>query len=260
VDEESGVHLVGFTDFPSRMADLASRLYCANLRELVKEMGGRDFKLDIGNEIMKGGLIVHEGKVRWPPAPSVAPATEQKVPAKSTTAPAKQPNATVREEKQPLLSGHKKYGSTDNLSVNGSINGSNGHGLNGHAHLPHHEASDFECGPTFWFVFRLVVAAAIFAGLGIATPVAFHSQLMIFSLAVVIGFHVIWAVTPALHTPLMSVTNAISGIIVVGSMLELKGDLHDPHVIIGAIGVAFAFINIVGGFFITQRMLRMFHK
>jgi len=163
-------------------------------------------------------------------------------------------NGHHREEKQPLLSGHKQYGSTDNLSINShSLNGDGAHGARG-------REAEFNLGPNFWFAFKLLLAAAVFAGLGIGTPAAFHSQLMIFCLAVVIGFHVIWSVTPALHTPLMSVTNAISGIIVVGSMLELKGSLHDPHVIIGAIGVGFAFINIVGGFFITQRMLRMFHK
>ena len=69
---------------------------------------------------------------------------------------------------------------------------------------------------------------------------------------------VVWNVTPALHTPLMSVTNAISGVIVVGCMLEINENLTGGMNICGCIGVFFASINIYGGFIVTDKMLRMF--
>lgn len=81
-------------------------------------------------------------------------------------------------------------------------------------------------------------------------------------LSVVIGYMVIWNVTPALHTPLMSVTNAISGIIVIGAMLELKSadGLLDAASFLGILGVFFASINVIGGFLVTHRMLAMFKR
>lgn len=85
---------------------------------------------------------------------------------------------------------------------------------------------------------------------------------MAFILAIVIGYMVIWNVTPALHTPLMSVTNAISGIIVIGAMICLSptSGIMDAVSILGILGVFFASINVVGGFVVTQRMLNMFQK
>jgi NAD(P) transhydrogenase subunit alpha len=78
-------------------------------------------------------------------------------------------------------------------------------------------------------------------------------------LAVFVGFQVVWNVKPALHTPLMSVTNAISGIILVGGMLQLSGNLN-LTTILGAVAVLIATINIAGGFLVTNRMLAMFRR
>jgi NAD(P) transhydrogenase subunit alpha len=75
-----------------------------------------------------------------------------------------------------------------------------------------------------------------------------------------VGWQVVWNVTPALHTPLMSVTNAISGIIVIGGMLQVSGPLSDPAVIFGGAAILLATINIAGGFLVTQRMLKMFSR
>jgi NAD(P) transhydrogenase subunit alpha len=88
-------------------------------------------------------------------------------------------------------------------------------------------------------------------------------SLTVFVLAIFVGYHVVWNVTPALHTPLMSVTNAISGIIVVGAMLQavdIGGETITLTSVIGALGVLLASINIFGGFLVTQRMLEMFKK
>jgi NAD(P) transhydrogenase subunit alpha len=87
-------------------------------------------------------------------------------------------------------------------------------------------------------------------------------NLTVFVLAIFVGYHVVWTVTPALHTPLMSVTNAISGIIIVGAMLQTV-DINGPVTltsVLGALAVGLASINIFGGFLVTQRMLEMFKK
>jgi len=89
-------------------------------------------------------------------------------------------------------------------------------------------------------------------------PIVFY--LIIFVLAIVVGYHVVWSVTPALHTPLMSVTNAISGIILVGAMLAAGPATFDWGGWVGVLAVALASVNVFGGFLVTQRMLEMFRK
>ncbi len=85
-------------------------------------------------------------------------------------------------------------------------------------------------------------------------------NLTVFVLAIFIGYHVVWNVTPALHTPLMAVTNAVSGIIIVGAMLAAKPEEMDVGTIMGLVAVALAAVNVFGGFLVTQRMLSMFKK
>jgi NAD(P) transhydrogenase subunit alpha len=82
----------------------------------------------------------------------------------------------------------------------------------------------------------------------------------VFVLACFVGYYVVWKVTPALHTPLMSVTNAISGIIIVGAIIALGTGQNDFSHTVGFIAVAIASVNIFGGFVVTQRMLSMFQK
>lgn len=88
----------------------------------------------------------------------------------------------------------------------------------------------------------------------------FVMNLTVFVLAIFIGYHVVWNVTPALHTPLMAVTNAVSGIIIVGAMLAAKPEQLDVGTILGLVAVTLAAINVFGGFLVTQRMLSMFKK
>lgn len=88
----------------------------------------------------------------------------------------------------------------------------------------------------------------------------FIINLTVFVLAVVVGYHVVWNVTPALHTPLMAVTNAISGIIIVGAMLAAGPEQLDAGTVLGLAAVALAAVNVFGGFLVTQRMLDMFKK
>jgi NAD(P) transhydrogenase subunit alpha len=86
------------------------------------------------------------------------------------------------------------------------------------------------------------------------------TNLMVFVLAVFVGYHVVWNVTPALHTPLMSVTNAISSVIVVGAILAAGSGRMDSGTMLGVIAVILAAVNTFGGFLVTQRMLEMFKK
>jgi|SRR5690349_18913361 proton-translocating NAD(P)+ transhydrogenase subunit alpha len=89
-------------------------------------------------------------------------------------------------------------------------------------------------------------------------PIVYY--LVIFVLAVFVGYHVVWSVTPALHTPLMSVTNAISAIILVGAMLAAGTAVMDWGGWVGVVAVVLASINAFGGFLVTQRMLEMFKR
>ncbi|MFN7914260.1 MAG: Re/Si-specific NAD(P)(+) transhydrogenase subunit alpha [Vicinamibacterales bacterium] len=104
------------------------------------------------------------------------------------------------------------------------------------------------------------VVAALLGTAALTAPPEFLGHLTVFLLAVIVGWHIIWNVTPALHTPLMSVTNAISGIILVGGMLVMAGSGLSTAAILGAVAVLVATINVAGGFLVTQRMLRMFRK
>jgi NAD(P) transhydrogenase subunit alpha len=88
----------------------------------------------------------------------------------------------------------------------------------------------------------------------------FVVNLTVFVLAIFVGYHVVWNVTPALHTPLMAVTNAVSGIIIVGAMLAASPEKMDVGTAMGLVAVALAAVNVFGGFLVTQRMLDMFKK
>ena len=111
-----------------------------------------------------------------------------------------------------------------------------------------------------WIKYLILAASALgFLWLGSVAPSEFMSHFTVFILACFVGYQVVWNVTPALHTPLMSVTNAISGIIVIGAVLQLSSKV--PLVLwLSGFAVMIATINIVGGFYVTQRMLRMFQR
>ena len=85
-------------------------------------------------------------------------------------------------------------------------------------------------------------------------------NLVIFVLAIFVGYHVIWNVTSALHTPLMSVTNAISSVIIVGAILAAAPSTIDFGSVMGVIAVGLAAVNVAGGFLVTRRMLEMFRR
>lgn len=106
----------------------------------------------------------------------------------------------------------------------------------------------------------LGVVGVLFALIGFTSPPEFQAHFTVFVLACFVGWQVVWNVTPALHTPLMSVTNAISGIILIGGMLQSSGPLDEPVTLLAALAVLVATINVAGGFLVTQRMLKMFQR
>jgi NAD(P) transhydrogenase subunit alpha len=106
----------------------------------------------------------------------------------------------------------------------------------------------------------LLAGAAALAALGSVAPPQFLQHLFVFVLACFVGYRVVWSVTPALHTPLMSVTNAISGIIVLGALLQVKGARPGLVGALALVAILISTVNITGGFLVTQRMLNMFRK
>ena len=110
------------------------------------------------------------------------------------------------------------------------------------------------------FADQLASLAASLSG-----PSDFVYLLALFVLAIFVGYYVVWSVTPALHTPLMSVTNAISSVVIVGALIAVGADLSDSlngfwPKLFGFLAVALASVNIFGGFLVTQRMLAMYKK
>ncbi len=209
VVERYGVHIIGYSDLPSRLAPTASFLYGNNLVHLLTDMGGAaSFAIDPDDAVLRNALVVHDGEITWPPPRSEAPVTPT-LPKPLPAAPAPPSPA----QKSPLLA----------------------------------------------TVFGALAAVSVLA-LGFVAPPAFLSHLTVFALACVVGWQVVWNVTPALHTPLMSVTNAISGIIVIGGMLQLTGPPTSAYALLGATAVLLSTVNIAGGFLVTQRMLKMFRR
>jgi H+-translocating NAD(P) transhydrogenase subunit alpha len=238
VAHHKGVTIIGYTDLPSRMAPMSSQLYGATLVALLEELVSRppsvssptvregaasqptdsgtaaniELAVDLDNEVVRGAIVLAEGKMMWPPPLPPAP-PEPGVPTKSTPS---APTAVV-----------SSHGSTETSGINPVL---------------------------------LLVAGVLLLLIGYAAPASTLSHFTVFILAVFVGWQVVWNVKPALHTPLMSVTNAISGIILVGGMLQLSGASLNLTTVLGAVATLIAAINIAGGFLVTNRMLGMFRK
>ncbi len=228
----NGVTVIGYTDLPSRMSQQASTLYATNIVYLLEEMGGAAaFIIDEQNDIVRPMTVLKNGVLMWPPPPPQTAATAGLA---ATTSAA---SATAAKTTKPAA---KKASSS---YAKGS-----GHGA-------HADESSSSGG---WW--PLLAAGLLLFGIGLGAPQSFLTHLTVFVLACFIGYQVVWSVTPALHTPLMSVTNAISGIIVVGGMLQIGGGLTSAASVLGVAAIFLATLNISGGFLVTHRMLKMFRR
>ncbi len=230
--------IIGYTDLVSRMAATASRLFAGNLVHLLGEMGGKQgIRVDLENDVVRPALLTHDGGV-LPPPPKKEPAPPPKKEASAPAATIKLAPTSVRPtapESTPTAKPEEKK--------------------SGHGHGHGHAGGEPSLGGR---IFGVVAALALLV-VGHFAPSEFLEHFTVFVLACFVGWQVIWSVTPALHTPLMSVTNAISGIIIVGGMLEIGPDLGIATWL-GAAAVLVAAINVAGGFLVTQRMLRMFRR
>ena len=209
--KKHGVTLVGYTDFPSRMAGQASQLYANNIGHLFDELCPQkngQIEINFNDEVIRGTTVIKEGQLTWPaPAPKVsaaAPPSKKEVSKPVTT-----------EQAKPS----KAWGN----------------------------------------VIGIAVAAALILAVGSVAPDKFMGHFTVFVLACFVGWQVIWNVTAALHTPLMSVTNAISSIIVLGALLQ-TGSNSNMIVLLASVATLITTINIFGGFLVTHRMLDMFRK
>ncbi len=230
VDVE-GVTVIGYTDLPSRLARQASTLYATNIVNLLEEMGGAaGFAIDDANDIVRPMTVIKGGALTWPP-PAPAPAPAAPAQAKPAAAPAAPASPVAAAPAAPAKAARSKS-----------------------SHGPPVTAP----GNRSWVIIGL--AGLILYGIGAAAPPSFLTHLTVFVLACFIGYQVIWSVTPALHTPLMSVTNAISGIIIVGGMVQITGGTTSAAELLGLAATFVAMINVSGGFLVTQRMLKMFRR
>jgi NAD(P) transhydrogenase subunit alpha len=215
---DNGVTIVGYTDFPSRMAAQASTLYATNIRHMLTDLTPKKDGVILHNmedDVIRGATVTHVGAVTYPPPPpKIAAIAAQKPKEKAK-------ELTVEERRAQEVAAFKAQ--TRNQ------------------------------------VGLLTIGGGLILLAGLYAPASFMSHLIVFVLSVFVGFQVIWNVSHSLHTPLMAVTNAISSIIILGALMQI-GSGNWLVIILAALSVFMAGINIFGGFMVTRRMLAMFQK
>ncbi|WP_110674336.1 MULTISPECIES: Re/Si-specific NAD(P)(+) transhydrogenase subunit alpha [Salinicola] len=215
---DNGVIVVGYTDFPSRMATQASLLYATNIRHMLTDLTPEKDGVivhDMEDDVIRGATATHAGEITFPPPPP-------KVKAIGAAKPKAKPKEPTPEEKR--AAEHASFLAQTKRQVGLLAAG----------------------GVLMWL-------------LGMVAPASFMQHFIVFALACFVGFQVIWNVSHSLHTPLMAVTNAISGIVILGAILQIGSGSWLVGLLAG-ISVLIASINIVGGFLVTRRMLAMFQK
>lgn len=213
---DNGVTVIGYTDFPSRMATQSSDLYATNIRHMISDLTpDKDGVIahNMEDDVIRGATVAHEGQLSYPP-----PAPKIQAIAKQQPKQVEKTEAEIAAEEAAQL---KKSGRQQ--------------------------------------IVLLAAGAALMYFIGRYAPASFMQHFIVFVLSVFVGFQVIWNVSHSLHTPLMAVTNAISGIIIVGALLQIDAPSFIVTVL-ASISVLIATINIVGGFMVTRRMLQMFQK
>ena len=216
VVSKNGVTVIGYTDFPSRMATQSSELYSTNIRHLLTDLTPEKdgvINHDMEDDVIRGATITHAGEITFPPPPP-------KIQAIAAQAP-KEPEKTTEELAAEEATEMKKAGQRQ--------------------------------------IGLLAIGGLLMLLIGSYAPASFMQHFIVFVLSCFVGFQVIWNVNHALHTPLMAITNAISGIIVLGALLQINSGGAIVTILAG-VSVLIATINIVGGFMVTRRMLQMFQK
>jgi NAD(P) transhydrogenase subunit alpha len=215
---DNGVTVVGYTDFPSRMAAQASTLYSNNIRHMLTDLTPKKDGVIVHNmedEVIRGATVAYDHAITFPPPPP-------KIAAIAVQKPKEKVKELTHEEKRAAENAAFKLQTRNQVGM-------------------------------------LVVGGGLILLAGLFAPAAFMSHFIVFVLSVYVGVQVIWNVSHSLHTPLMAVTNAISSIIILGALMQI-GSGNWLVVILGALAVFMAGINIFGGFMVTRRMLAMFQK
>jgi len=218
IESDNGVKIVGYTDFPSRMAAQSSTLYATNIRHMLDDLTPEKdgvINVNMDDDVIRGATVVHAGEIAFPPPPPKVQAIGKQTQSAPT------PELTPEEKAAGELAKERAIGRKQA-------------GL-------------------------LVLGGLFILLIGAYAPSSFMQHFIVFALACFVGFQVIWNVSHSLHTPLMAVTNAISGIIIIGALLQM-GSSNGLVGILASISVLIATINIVGGFMVTRRMLAMFQK
>jgi NAD(P) transhydrogenase subunit alpha len=215
---DNGVTIVGYTDFPSRMATQSSTLFATNVRHLLTDLTPEKdgvINHNMEDDVIRGATVAHAGEVTFPPPPPKVKAIA----------------AAPKKEKAKELTPEEKKAK---------------------------ELAEFK-DQTKRQVTLLAIGGGLVLLAGLYTPASFMQHFIVFVLAVFVGFQVIWNVSHSLHTPLMAITNAISSIIILGALMQIGSDSY-LVVLLAALSVFMAAINIFGGFLVTRRMLAMFQK
>ncbi|MBI1729094.1 Re/Si-specific NAD(P)(+) transhydrogenase subunit alpha [Candidatus Acetothermia bacterium] len=222
----NSVTLIGYTDLASRLPRQASTLYATNLANLIEELcPNKDGVLHINleDEVIRAVTVTQNGTILWPPPP---------------VAVSKQPVAP--QPLKPAVAGAATAGATSK-------------------HVEPKKSATAQSGSLFKAVLPMLVAGGFLLLTGQYAPPDLMQHLVVFALACVVGYMVIWNVSSSLHTPLMSVTNAISSIIAIGALIQISAP-DSLIFILAGIGILLTSINMFGGFYVTQRMLRMFKR
>ncbi len=218
VVSDNGVIVIGYTDFPSRMAAQSSTLYATNIRHMMTDLTpAKDGQVvhNMEDDVIRGATVAFKGDITFPPPPP-------KVQAIAAQKPKEKARELTPEEKRAQEAAAFKAQTRNQVAL---LAGSG----------------------------ALILLAGLFA------PASFMSHFIVFVLACFVGFQVIWNVSHSLHTPLMAITNAISSIIILGALMQV-GSGSFLVILLGALSVFMAGINIFGGFLVTRRMLAMFQK
>jgi len=232
ITTDNGVTIIGWTDLPSRLASTSSTLFGNNVAKFILSIGPQTtkekgvFQIDLDDDAVQNMLISHDGVARYP---------DKITPFNPPPPPAKPAEEMIEKTPEELLI----------------------------------EANELQRAAFVKNAGIASLAAAALVAFGFANDAPESVSLMAtFALAGLAGYQVVWGVAPALHSPLMAVTNAISGMTAVGGMLllaqgtsESTGLVPDsPAHWMGAIATALSFVNIVGGFLITGKMLDLFRR
>jgi H+-translocating NAD(P) transhydrogenase subunit alpha len=215
---DNGVTIVGYTDFPSRMATQSSTLYATNIRHMLTDLTPKKDGViahNMEDDVIRGATVAHMGAVTYPPPPP-------KVAAIAVQKPKEKAKELTPEERRTQEVAAFKAQTRNQVGL-------------------------------------LAIGGGLMLLAGLYAPASFMSHFIVFVLAVFVGFQVIWNVSHSLHTPLMAVTNAISSIIILGALMQI-GSGNFLVILLAALSVFMAGINIFGGFMVTRRMLAMFQK